>query len=176
MRDNRHVPQEGDDLFPRVEASVPVTLDFETRSAADLKKVGAYKYAAHPSTIILCMAWTYDKVNVFTWHPGMGPTRAFVELLRRVRDGEELHAHNAEFEYNIWNRVGGRLHAFPPAPIDQFVCDAANAARLALPRALEKVAAAIQAPVQKDMEGHALMKRMTRPRKPRKAELLWEAM
>lgn len=153
-----------------------ITLDFETRSRASLKALGAYKYAADPSTIILCMAWTYDGENYYKWHPGMKRTNAFEDLLRLVSEGETLHAHNAEFEYLIWNRVGVRLHDFPPAPIEQFVCDAANAASLAMPRALEKLAAALEAPVQKDMEGNKLMRKMTRPRKPSKAELAWESM
>lgn len=155
---------------------MPITLDFETRSRASLKAIGAYKYAADPSTTILCMAWTYDHEVFHSWHPGLGATPELVKLLRAVRAGETLHAHNAEFEYLIWNRVGVKLHAFPPAPIEQFVCDAANAASLALPRALEKLAAALEAPVQKDMEGNKLMRKMTRPRKPSKAELTWESM
>lgn len=153
-----------------------ITLDFETRSELDVRKVGAYKYARHPSTIILCMAWSYDNVTILTWQNEMGATPELVKFLRAVRAGETLHAHNAEFEYNIWNVVGVKRHGFPPAPIEQFICDAANAARLALPRALENVAKVIGAPVQKDMEGNALMKRMTKPRKPTKAELQWENM
>ena len=35
-------------------------IDFETRSELDIKKVGAYKYAKHPSTEILCMAYAID--------------------------------------------------------------------------------------------------------------------
>jgi DNA polymerase bacteriophage-type len=48
-----------------------VSIDFETRSAVDLRKTGVYKYAADPSTDIWCMAykapWSDD---VLVWHAG----------------------------------------------------------------------------------------------------------
>jgi hypothetical protein len=34
--------------------------DFETRSRVDLRKVGAHRYAADPSTEILCAAYAVD--------------------------------------------------------------------------------------------------------------------
>ena len=34
--------------------------DYETRSQVDLKKVGAHRYAADPSTEVLCMAFAVD--------------------------------------------------------------------------------------------------------------------
>ncbi len=48
-----------------------VTFDFETRSEADLRKVGAYQYAIHPSTDVLCNAWLVnDDPAAGLWHPG----------------------------------------------------------------------------------------------------------
>ena len=48
-----------------------VSIDFETRSAVDLRKTGVYKYASDPSTDIWCMAykapWSDD---VQVWLPG----------------------------------------------------------------------------------------------------------
>jgi hypothetical protein len=35
-------------------------LDFETRSACDLKAAGVYNYAQDPSTDVLCMSWAFD--------------------------------------------------------------------------------------------------------------------
>ena len=35
-------------------------IDFETRSRVDLKKVGAWAYAMHPSTEIMCLAYSLD--------------------------------------------------------------------------------------------------------------------
>ena len=33
------------------------SIDFETGSCVDLKKVGAFRYAEDPTTMVLCMAW-----------------------------------------------------------------------------------------------------------------------
>ena len=38
-------------------------VDFETRSAVDLKKTGAYAYAAHPTTDIWCMAYALRRAG-----------------------------------------------------------------------------------------------------------------
>ena len=50
-----------------------VHLDFETRSAADLKKVGAVRYAMDPTTEILCMACRVDDGPVLLWKRGDPP-------------------------------------------------------------------------------------------------------
>ena len=44
--------------------------DIETRSTNDLKKIGAAKYAADPSTGVLCMAYAVDDGPVQLWRPG----------------------------------------------------------------------------------------------------------
>lgn len=150
---------------------MPITLDFETRSEVDLKKVGAFKYSVHPSTEILCLV-AHDEEGSYIEKWCLGDEDP-LELFERIQSGEIVHAHNAEFEYCIWKNVGVKKYGFPPLPIEQMICDAANAARLAMPRGLEGLAKALEADVQKDMEGNRLMKRMTRPRKPTKAEKLW---
>lgn len=38
-----------------------LTHDFETRSAADLPKIGAYRYSTDPSTEIICLAYTHHE-------------------------------------------------------------------------------------------------------------------
>lgn len=49
-----------------------VVIDFETRSEAELKKTGQYRYAVDPSTDILCLAWRYrGEPDVYLWHPAM---------------------------------------------------------------------------------------------------------
>jgi hypothetical protein len=44
--------------------------DIETRSKVDLKGVGAYKYAADPSTEVLCVAYAVDDEPTQLWIPG----------------------------------------------------------------------------------------------------------
>jgi DNA polymerase len=41
-----------------------IWVDFETRSACDLKSAGAYNYAQSLSTEVLCMAYAYDDGDV----------------------------------------------------------------------------------------------------------------
>ena len=44
-----------------------VILDFETRSEADLKKVGAWAYSEHPSTEVICACWALDDELIREW-------------------------------------------------------------------------------------------------------------
>ena len=44
--------------------------DYETRSRLNLKKVGLARYAADPSTTIICMAYAVDDGPVQRWFPG----------------------------------------------------------------------------------------------------------
>ena len=44
--------------------------DFETRGRVDLRKVGAYVYATHPSTEVTCFAYAVDDGPVQLWRPG----------------------------------------------------------------------------------------------------------
>lgn len=53
-----------------------VVADFETRSAADLKRTGTYKYAQDKSTEILCLGWRYrGEERVRLWHPAFPNAR-----------------------------------------------------------------------------------------------------
>ena len=68
-------------------------LDFETCSELDLKKVGASKYASHPSTRVLCLAYAVDNGN------------AAVEALQ---DGESI---TDSFVYTIADTAGATASA-----------------------------------------------------------------
>ena len=48
-------------MCPQLPGGTMITLDFETRSEADLTRVGAVAYAEHPSTEIICMAWVLGR-------------------------------------------------------------------------------------------------------------------
>nr|WP_216657355.1 hypothetical protein [Candidatus Hamiltonella defensa] len=47
-----------------------VSLDFETYSEADIKKWGAWGYACHPSTEVICMAYAIGESAPVLWLPG----------------------------------------------------------------------------------------------------------
>ena len=47
-----------------------ITFDLETKSHADLKKVGAWAYSEHPSTDVICACWGIDDQPIQEWWPG----------------------------------------------------------------------------------------------------------
>lgn len=152
------------------------SVDFETVSDLDLLKVGVYRYVESPHTDIRCMAWAFDEDEPEIWYPG-DPFPADVAL--HIAAGGEMRAWNAEFERNIWRAVGGPKHGFPEVALEQWFCTAAEAAAMALPRKLEHAAAVCKVGVEKDMVGHRLTIKMSKPRKPKKTEpdgLYWHPM
>ena len=140
-----------------------VSIDFETRSAVDLRKTGVYKYAADPSTDIWCMAykapWSDD---VLVWMPG---DERDTYLEDWIMAGGLLSAWNANFERTIWNEIMVGRYQWPRTNIKQWRCTMAQASAMGLPRALGQAAAVLGVEEQKDKTGAALMLRMARPRK-----------
>jgi len=140
-----------------------VSIDFETRSAVDLRKTGVYKYASDPSTDIWCMAykapWSDD---VLVWQPG---DAVDTHLEDWILAGGLLSAWNANFERVIWNEIMVGRYQWPATKIKQWRCTMAQASAMGLPRALGQAAAVLGVEEQKDKAGAALMLRMARPRK-----------
>lgn len=149
------------------------TIDFETRSAVDLKKVGAWIYSKHASTQILCLAyklpgWSKPKLYHCA-HPDLGIEESPLpkELFQWIRTGGLVEAHNAGFEMAIWQHVCVPM-GWPPVAFLKWRCSAAKASALALPRALGELAKALGLPAdsQKDKEGKKLIIKYCKP-KPR---------
>lgn len=139
-----------------------LSLDWETRSTVSLPDTGAYVYAMHPDTDILLGAWAFDDEEPVLWYPGEPvPTRVYAHLTC----GGIIRAHNASFERLMMKYVATSRHDWPECALEQFVCSAAEAAAMGLPRSLGGAAAATGITAQKDTEGHNLMMRMCRPRK-----------
>ena len=140
-----------------------VSIDFETRSAVDLRKTGVYKYASDPSTDIWCMAykapWSDD---VQVWLPS---DELDTRLAGWIIGGGLLSAWNANFERTIWNEIMTERYEWPPTKIKQWRCTMAQASAMGLPRALGQAASVLGVEEQKDKAGAALMLRMARPRK-----------
>ena len=150
-----------------------ITGDFETRSACDLLKAGAWAYSKHPTTEVMCFCWNFasDPIEkVYAWQrgfPELGIDQSPFpqELADRIAAGEILEAHNAFFEWCIYNHVWRKmLPELPELPLTQIRCSAAKAAAFALPRALDKAIEALGLPHKKDMDGSANMKKLAKPR------------
>lgn len=145
-------------------------VDFETRSAADLKKTGVYAYAADPTTDIWCMAYAFGDEPVRVWTPGEEPP---AELVEHVMLGGVLVAHNAAFERVIWRYVLAPRYGFPEPDVSQWRCTMVMAYALGLPGSLENAAPAAGIDIGKDMAGRRLMLQMARPRKVEGDKITW---
>ena len=144
-------------------AGVRGYLDYETRSCVDLRVVGSYEYAIHPTTEILCMGWAVGAGLVRIWLPGdPWPNELF--------EADDLGAHGTGFEYLITRFVAHPRHNFPIIPIQRFNCTMARCLAVGYPANLGKAAEAYALQNRKDAAGHRLMLSMTKPRKPRKGE------
>src|SRR6516162_4943557 len=73
--------------------------DYETRSRAIMKHVGAHRYAADPSTEILCAAYAVDNDPVQLWIPGKPVPAEFLQAA--LNPGWIVAAHNDSFETAI---------------------------------------------------------------------------
>lgn len=154
-----------------------LVLDFETRSECDLKRAGAFEYANHPSTQVLCIGWglgTREKLKtaqVNVWSPAI-PSN-YGELIRSMCDPEiTIVAHNAYFEQVITRFVLTRVIHKPylkEIPISRWLCTASLARAMALPGRLAEAGAALGLKIQKDAEGHRLMLKISKPRRATKS-------
>ncbi len=164
-----------------------LNLDFETFSLAgthfdltsrkfktankdsDAKKkglflVGAYRYAAHHSTIVLVVDWSFDEgQTMHQWKPGDPPPK---ELLDYISRGGNLTAWNSFFEWCIWNLVCVPKYGWPSLPIGQTRCSMARGYAWSLPGALDKASAVMYGESEKDTEGKRIMLKLSQPRNP----------
>jgi DNA polymerase bacteriophage-type len=115
--------------------------DYETRSTVNLKLVGAHKYAAHPSTRVLCAAYAIDEGPVLIWTPG-DPVPP--EFTAAATDPDwTVSAFNDAFERVIEEHILALRYGFPVIPVDRHRCTMAAARALALPGSLGGVAHAL---------------------------------
>lgn len=151
-----------------------IYLDFESRGFVDLPKVGVTRYATDRRTQVLCMAWSYDKEErVRLWHrahPWITKSPRPGNLIERIRSGEPVEAHNAGFEFAIWNIVLRR--EFPEFDVElqleQMHCSAAKGSCVSMPRALGDAADAAMLTNRKLKDGKRLIDKLSKPQFPRK--------
>jgi DNA polymerase len=127
-------------------------IDFETKSACDLKKHGVYNYCQDRSTEVLCMSYAFDDEDVQTWTP----EQPFPERVRNFKG--EIRAHNAAFERLIfWYVLGINFE------LEQFYCTATQARANCLPGSLEDIGRAMSAKMKKDHRGKQLIRQCCVP-------------
>ncbi len=140
-------------------------LDFETASPQPLgaqASVGVYRYAEDPDTRIWGFCWRLGSGGVFPWYPGDPAPRP---LLDHIDMGRTIVAHNAPFEFNIWNTVLPRIEpTWPRLLLGQMNCTMARAMALGLPADLDRLGKVLGTANTKDDYGHSLMLKMAKPR------------
>lgn len=166
------------------------SLDFETRSRADLKKVGAFRYANDPTTEILCFAIAEGDGEPVLWrrplpgdHPGVNINEEAEHLLYHATQPDSLiYAHNAMFEIAISDALFFKTFELDPPEHHQWRCTMAMARRAALPVSLKRLAEALNLKQQKDASGSSLINKFSKPQTTgkRKGEFIepqddWEA-
>ena len=137
-----------------------ITLDFETASACDLTKSGAYRYWEDPTTEILCLCWKTSGGQRGRWAPG-DPG----DDLRALAADLTIHfiAHNASFEINGWRQQMVPLYGFPEVSLTRWEDTMAVCASKALPLKLDHVAKVLGLATQKDMAGSKLTTSLSKP-------------
>lgn len=154
-----------------------IELDFETRSRADIKKVGAFKYAEDPSTEIICAALSWNGAPPVMWVNPKFEGQSMVDgqkfhtehgaqtiMLRMDNPDVEIHAHNAQFETAIILNKG-RQHGFVIDSINQMRCTAAMCRRANIPASLDKAGETLNLDTRKDKRGSDLIKLFSIPNK-----------
>ena len=147
-------------------------LDYETRSSADLKKVGTFRYAEDDSTEIMCAAISRDDEEPLLW---VNPKFEFDDLcecksspgaLALIEEmnarSAPVYAHNAQFEHAITSRC--QSNRWFEVGINRWRCTAAMSRRAAIPPALDKAAETLLLAEQKDTKGKSLIRRFSLPK------------
>lgn len=109
-------------------------IDFETRSELDVKEVGAFKYAMHPSTELLLVSWAVDDGYVRVDETVNEELYALIEA-----DDVLKIAHNAEFDMCVCQYVLGI-----PVDATKWHDTAYQAAYFGYPRKLSHLAEALR--------------------------------
>jgi hypothetical protein len=136
-------------------------LDFETRSHIDLPKCGADVYARADGTDVLCLGYAFDEGDVSLWKQGDDFP---LDVLAHIESGGSVVAHNAVFEYLIWNHVFHVRRGFPELKPEQLIDTMAMCYSMALPGALGNAAPALGLHHTKDMTGQRVMLKLSTPR------------
>jgi len=138
-----------------------IFLDFETRSRADLKSVGAWRYAEDPSTSALCLAYSFGNAEPDIWVEG-GPQP--IRLFEAFRSGKRIHGWNSlSFERAIFEVIMGPKFGWPTPRLEQYHDTMSDALALALPAGLDACGEAVNATIKKDKAGKDLIRRLCKP-------------
>ena len=148
-------------------------LDFESYSEVDIKKHGGMQYCTHESTQVICAAYAFDNEPVELWTPATEFPKSICEFI----DDEhgELYAHNATFEFRLWNEVLKRdFEGIPTLFKDQLIDTAALCNTYTLPTSLKFAGRALGITLEKLETGVRLINKCCKPDKWGNQPTLWD--
>lgn len=141
-------------------------LDFETFSEADLKKVGSYAYAEHPTTEVLICTYAFDDEPVQVWDCTDGsdmPVDLHRALRRLVKPNSRIKMvwHNG----SMFDRLIMKNCWDFDIPVSNTIDTMIWAFRHALPGSLDALCEVlgVSADNAKDKRGKALIQRFSKP-------------
>lgn len=133
--------------------------DFETKSYADLTKVGAWAYSEHPSTEVIVFCYGIDSEPVQTFYPvgdPRGKQEMPLDLYMALMTGALFECHNVSFEYSIWKNICVKLWGWIDIPDYRWRDSMAAACYMSMPAGLDRLAGVLQFE-GKDAEGGRLI-------------------
>ena len=139
------------------------SIDFETRSKANLPDVGLDIYANDPTTEVLCIAYGIYPQSVGVFSPQTINSFAPNELIEHVRNGGKIQAWNAMFEYAIWNCVCVPKYGWPELKLEQCIDTMAMAAANNIPQSLDDAGNFMDSEHKKDAVGKRLIMKLSKP-------------
>lgn len=143
-----------------------LVLDFETFSECNLMDCGAWVYAEHPSTEVLCMSYrTEEMPRAKIWIPSRGEPFPQV-VIDYIEKGYFVEAHNAGFERAIWRHILTPKMGIPWPK--RWKDTMATCAMRGLPLSLDDVGDVLNLTVKKDKRGSYLISKLCKPQKPTK--------
>jgi len=132
-------------------------LDTETKSECNLPSRGAYNYAQHLTTKLLCLTYAFNDEDVGIWWANSGepfPSR----VTAHIRAGGQIRCHNAAFDRLIFLFVICPDFDVPEPSLTQFYCTATQARANCAPGSLEDVGRFAGADMKKDHRGKQLVR------------------
>lgn len=151
-----------------------LSIDLETYSTADLKKVGGSRYSRDPSTEVLMAAYSFNDGPVEQWVPAEGEPVA-ARLIEALQSPDVVKwAWNAAFEINILSQK------VCPIKVEQWRCSMVAASSCSLPASLDTAGRVlgIGDDVKKMDDGARLIRKFSMPRKETKKDsrnrVMWD--
>lgn len=132
-------------------------IDFETYSEVNIEKKGGVAYSRHPSTQLICMAYRFSDMPAAELITPASPLLPY-EIGRHIESGGIVVAHNAAFDYRIWNQVCVPNFRWPELKLEQMLDSMALCQTFSIPASLANAGEALGIKMKKSVRGKQLIK------------------